>query len=96
MSIKRMEPIVDPARREFLRKSFAGMGWLMAGTTLSQCADALVPLVQVVGHDLSEITGPAFDPSLQRLYFSSQRGDNGIDFFGMSGVTYEVTGPFFI
>jgi hypothetical protein len=49
-----------------------------------------------VGHDLSEITGPAFDPSLQRLYFSSQRGDNGIDLLGMSGVTYEVTGPFFI
>ncbi len=58
--------------------------------------DTLVPLVQVVGHDLSEITGPAFDPSLQRLYFSSQRGDNGIDLLGMSGVTYEVTGPFFI
>ena len=29
--------IIDPARRDFLRKSFAGMGWVMAGTTLSQC-----------------------------------------------------------
>ena len=37
MAIKRVEPIIDPARREFLRKSFAGMGWMMAGTTLSQC-----------------------------------------------------------
>ncbi len=59
-------------------------------------SDALVPLVQVVGQDGSEITGPAFDASLQRLYFSSQRGDNGLDILGMSGVTYEVTGPFFV
>lgn len=33
----------------------------------------------------SEITGPAFDPSGTRLYFSSQRNP---------GRTYEVTGPF--
>jgi hypothetical protein len=58
--------------------------------------DTLVPLVQVTGQDLSEITGPAFDPSLQRLYFSSQRGANGLDILGMSGITYEVSGPFFI
>ena len=31
----------------------------------------------------SEITGPAFDPSGRRLYFSSQRNP---------GATYEVTG----
>ncbi|MDC0742617.1 alkaline phosphatase PhoX [Polyangium mundeleinium] len=48
----------------------------------------LLPLVQVMGHDKSEITGPAFDPSGTRLYFSSQRGD------GSGGVTYEITGPF--
>ena len=47
----------------------------------------LKPLVQVVGHDSSEITGPAFDPSGTRLYFSSQRGPGG-------GWTFEVTGPF--
>lgn len=45
------------------------------------------PLVQVVGHDGSEITGPAFDPSGTRLYFSSQRGP-------MGGWTFEVEGPF--
>lgn len=45
------------------------------------------PVVQVVGHDGSEITGPAFDPSGTRLYFSSQRGPGG-------GWTFEVTGPF--
>ncbi len=48
----------------------------------------LKPLLQVVGHDGSEITGPAFDPSGTRLYFSSQRGS------GDGGITYEVTGPF--
>jgi uncharacterized protein len=48
----------------------------------------LKALLQVVGHDKSEITGPAFDPSGTRLYFSSQRGS------GSGGITYEVTGPF--
>lgn len=49
------------------------------------------PLMQLVGHDESEITGPAFDPSGTRLYFSSQRGrvgERGV------GVTFEITGPF--
>lgn len=47
--------------------------------------DGLVaPVVQVVGQDGSEITGPAFSPDGTRLYFSSQR----------PGTTYEVTGPF--
>jgi uncharacterized protein len=47
----------------------------------------LKPLIQLVGQDESEITGPAFDPSGTRLYFSSQRSPDG-------GTTYEVTGPF--
>lgn len=46
-----------------------------------------LPLVQVVGHDGSEVCGPAFDPSGTRLYFSSQRGPEG-------GWTFEVEGPF--
>ena len=41
---------------------------------------AVVELPGVTG---SEITGPAFDPSGTRLYFSSQR---------KPGVTYEVRG----
>jgi hypothetical protein len=45
------------------------------------------PVVEVNGHDDSEITGPAFSPDGTRLYFSSQRG-NGV------GITYEVRGPF--
>ena len=56
----------------------------------------ILPVLQVTGQDGSEITGPAFDPSLQRLYFSSQRGPNGSDILGMSGITYELSGPFFV
>jgi hypothetical protein len=53
---------------------------------------APIALLQVVGHDGSELTGPAFDPSGTRLYFSSQRGTNGAP---EEGVTFEVTGKFF-
>jgi uncharacterized protein len=47
------------------------------------------PFLQVIGHDFSEICGPAFNPSGNRLYFSSQRGADG--FLGM---TFEIRGPF--
>ncbi len=49
----------------------------------------LKELMQLVGHPDSEITGPAFDPSGTRLYFSSQRGARG-------GTTFEITGPFHV
>jgi uncharacterized protein len=52
----------------------------------------IVPLVQIVGHERSEVTGPAFDPSGTRLYFSSQRGAGNPP---AGGVTYEISGPFF-
>ena len=48
----------------------------------------VAPVVRLVGHDASEITGPAFSPDGSRLYFSSQRGTDG------RGVTFEVAGPF--
>ncbi len=51
----------------------------------------LKTLVQVEGQDDSEITGPAFDPSGTRLYFSSQRGASGQS---ADGITYEISGPF--
>ena len=54
-----------------------------------QPSGELTPLVQIEGQDESEITGPAFDPSGTRLYFSSQRAA-GI----LGGFTYEITGPF--
>jgi secreted PhoX family phosphatase len=47
------------------------------------------PFLQLVGHDSSEIAGPAFSPDGTRLYFSSQRGTDG-----KTGMTFEVTGPF--
>ncbi len=47
------------------------------------------PIVKIKGHKKSEITGPAFDPSGTRLYFSSQRGKNGF-----TGITYEIIAPF--
>lgn len=47
-----------------------------------------LPLLRVEGQPGSELTGPAFDPSGRRLYFSSQRGADG------RGITYEVRGPF--
>ncbi|MXS78929.1 DUF839 domain-containing protein [Nitrosomonas sp. JL21] len=54
-------------------------------------AGKTVPVLQLIGHDSSEITGPAFSPDGSRLYFSSQRGKTGrIE----DGVTFEITGPF--
>jgi secreted PhoX family phosphatase len=51
----------------------------------------VAPFLELEGHDGSEITGPAFNPRGDKLYFSSQRGhDNSV----LSGVTFEVTGPF--
>ena len=51
----------------------------------------LKTLMQIEGQDGSEVTGPAFDPSGTRLYFSSQRGPQGVS---ADGITYEITGPF--
>lgn len=48
----------------------------------------VAPVVRLVGHDASEVCGPAFSPDGSRLYFSSQRGTDG------RGVTFEVAGPF--
>ena len=46
------------------------------------------PFVQIIGQDSSEICGPAFDPSFQRMYFSSQNGETGR---GEDGITYEIS-----
>lgn len=53
----------------------------------------VTPVLRISGHPRSEITGPAFSPGGDRLYFSSRRGPRG-DASGTDGVTYEVTGPF--
>lgn len=49
------------------------------------------PFLQLVGHDNSEVAGPAFSPDGTRLYFSSQRGTAGDS---ASGITFEIVGPF--
>jgi len=49
------------------------------------------PLLQLIGHNRSEITGPAFSPDGSRLYFSSQRGKTGRS---EDGITFEISGPF--
>jgi uncharacterized protein len=55
-------------------------------------AGRAAPLLQIDGQSHSEITGPAFNPAGDRLYFSSQRGPFND---GQSlGITYEVRGPF--
>ncbi len=50
--------------------------------------EAVFTFLQVIGHSGSEITGIAFNPQGDRMYFSSQRGT------GTGGITYEVRGPF--
>ncbi len=69
-------------------------------------AGAVAPFARIVGagHEGSEVTGPCFNPSGDRLYFSSQRGPtpkalNEIVPLAQlteraCGVTFEVTGPF--
>ncbi|MCH2443287.1 MAG: PhoX family protein, partial [Acidimicrobiales bacterium] len=56
-----------------------------------------------LAHEGSEVTGPCFNPTRDRLYFSSQRGPTtrptnemvpAVDLGNFGGVTYEVTGPF--
>jgi secreted PhoX family phosphatase len=67
-------------------------------------AGEVAPFCRLPGQDNSEITGPVFNPTRDRLYFSSQRGPslkpldeivNGIESTDLAGgVTYEITGPF--
>ncbi|NNE12618.1 MAG: DUF839 domain-containing protein [Ilumatobacter sp.] len=48
----------------------------------------VAPVLQFVGHELSEVAGPAFSPDGRFLYVSSQRGTDG------AGVTVQVRGDF--
>jgi uncharacterized protein len=49
------------------------------------------PLMRLIGHDASEVTGLALSPDGRRLYFSSQRGQTGQN---EDGVTFEVLLPY--
>jgi secreted PhoX family phosphatase len=53
--------------------------------------DKAFSFLRLVNHSASEITGPAFNPAGNRLYFSSQRGTAGVS---SAGITFCVTGPF--
>ncbi len=54
-------------------------------------SEVISVFARINGHSSSEITGPAFNPAGNRLYFSSQRGTSGSS---SGGITYCVTGPF--
>jgi secreted PhoX family phosphatase len=48
----------------------------------------VLPLLQITGHDGSEVTGPVFSPDGRRIYVNSQRGRDG------AGMTFEILLPF--
>ncbi len=52
---------------------------------------SIYPVIELAGHDKSEIAGVAFSPDGSRLYFSSQRGKSGDP---LDGMTFEISGPF--
>lgn len=67
-------------------------------------AGEVAPFLRILGQEDSEVTGPVFNPTGDRLYFSSQRGPssrsvNDIQpelstLTNTAGLTYEVIGPF--
>ncbi len=75
--------LTTPEGDILVAEDFGNMELVLLGP--HQTALALLRVENQAG---SELTGPAFDPSGQRLYFSSQRGVDG------RGITYEVRGPF--
>lgn len=64
----------DNDNLELVRFTQTGGGW------------TATPFVRLVGHDSSEVAGPAFNAAETHLYFSSQRGTDG-----KRGMTFEVT-----
>lgn len=54
------------------------------------------PLIELVGQEGSEVTGPAFSPDGRHFYFSSQRGPGANRTAGTAGITYCVSGPWFV
>ena len=60
-----------------------------------QTDGTLAVLVQLVGQEGSEVTGPAFSPDGRFFYFSSQRGPGAGGTTGTAGITYCIEGPWF-
>lgn len=63
--------------------------------TAIQPDGSIAVLVQLVGQDDSEVTGPAFSPDGRFFYFSSQRGPGAGGTTGTAGITYCIEGPWF-
>ena len=55
----------------------------------------IFPIVELVGQDGSEVTGPAFSPDGRHFYVSSQRGPGANGVTGFAGITYVISGPWF-
>ena len=56
---------------------------------------SIAAMVQLVGHEGSEVTGPAFSPDGRFFYFSSQRGPGNGNGTGTAGITYAIEGPWY-
>lgn len=82
-----VDNVVANAAGDVLVAEDGGDMQIVAVTTDGQ----VLPLLQVVGHERSELAGPAFSPDGTRLYFSSQWAPQSE---GWRGITYEVSGPF--
>jgi secreted PhoX family phosphatase len=77
--------VVSPSGDLFVAEDGGGMRLVMITPE-----GGAAPFLELVGHEGSEITGPAFTPGGDRLLFSSQRGAAGSG----RGMTFEVEGPF--
>jgi uncharacterized protein len=82
--------IVHPHTRDlYVAEDGGDMQLVRIAQGASADRSTVTPFLQFVGHDTSEVTGPALSPDGSRLYVSSQRGSDGTN-----GLTVEVTGPF--
>ena len=70
----------DPSQRLFVAEDGDDMELMVLDRT-----GRTTPLLQVTGHDGSEITGPTMDPRRTTLLFSSQRG--------LTGTSAGITSP---
>lgn len=79
--------VVSPAGELFVAEDGGNMELVVVTPS-----GTVAPFLRVTGHDDSELSGPAFDPSGTRLYFASMRGATGQP--SLDGIVYEVRGPF--
>ncbi|MBT8462541.1 MAG: PhoX family protein, partial [Gemmatimonadetes bacterium] len=61
MTTERADRIMDSTRRQFLRQGFAGVGWVMAGGTLSRCSSGDGEIRSAEMSNIANL-GPLLDP----------------------------------